>query len=403
MKISKTIISLSLAAGILAGGAMAEGQYGPGASDSEIRIGNTQPYSGPASAYGVMGKIMQAVFAKVNAEGGVNGRQVNFLSYDDAYNPAKTLEQVRKLVEQDEVLFVAGAVGTAQNVSIQRYLNKLEIPHLLVASGGKRWNDPEHYPWTTTGTISPYVLEGFALGVHAIDQNPTGKIAVLYQNDDLGKEYLEGLEKSVAGTNAQIVSSLSFEVADPTVDSQVISMQASGADTVMVFGFPKAVAQTIRKAADMDWKPARYIGSVGSVIQASLVPAGLENSVGIITTNTQYDPSDADFQKSDTFKEYMATIEGYYPDAAPTNGSIILGYNTAHVILDIVKRAGDTLTRENIREIAANLSDVNAPLMLPGVPLMTTPENHQLVRGIYLAKFNGERYERIGDLIKASE
>ena len=403
MKMKFAFAGLTLAAAVSGLTATAEPMYGPGASDTEIRIGNTQPYSGPASAYAVNGKMMQAVMARANAEGGINGRQINFLSYDDAYNPAKTLEQVRRQVEQDEVLFVAGAVGSAQNVSIQRYLNKMEVPHLLVLSGGKRWNDPENYPWTTSGTVSPYVLEGYALGTHAVSQNPAAKIAVLYQNDDLGKEYLEGLEQALEGTDAEIVSSLSFEIADPTVDSQVIEMEASGAEAVMVFGFPKAVAQTIRKAADMGWKPARYIGSVGSVIQASLVPAGLENSIGVITTNTQHDASDPEFQKTEAYADYIATLEQYYPEGEPTNGSVMLGYTTAHLILDILEEAGDNLTRENIMKVATNMSDVNAPLMLDGVPLMTTPDDHQLVRGIYLAQFNGERFEQFGDLIEAPE
>ncbi|WP_276718685.1 ABC transporter substrate-binding protein [Pseudooceanicola nitratireducens] len=403
MTIRTAISVLTLGAFALGTQAVAEPKYGPGASDAEVRIGNTQPYSGPASAYGVNGKMMQAVIAKANAEGGINGRQITFLSYDDAYNPAKTLEQVRRLVEKDEVLFIGGAVGTAQNVSIQRYLNKKEVPHLLVLSGGKRWNDPENYPWTTAGAISPYVLEGYALGIHATQSTPGAKIAVLYQNDDLGKEYLQGLEQAVADTDAEIVRSLSFEVADPTVDNQVISMEASGADTVMVFGFPKAVAQTIRKAADMGWQPARYIGSVGSVIQASLVPAGLENSIGIITTNTQHDASDPDFQSTQAYADYIATIDTYYPEGEPTNGSVMLGYTTAHLMLDIIEAAGDDLTRENIMRVATTLSDVSAPMMLDGVPLMTSPDNHQLVRGIYLSRFNGERYEQIGDLIRAQD
>lgn len=403
MTIKTTCIGLTLAAIISAPTAFAETQYSAGASDTEVRIGNTQPYSGPASAYGVNGKMMAAVMAKANAEGGINGRQINFLSYDDAYNPAKTLEQVRKQVEQDEVLFVGGAVGSAQNVSIQRYLNRKEVPHLMVLSGGKRWNDPENYPWTTAGPVSSYVLEGHAMGVHAISENPAVKIAVLYQNDDVGKEYLEGLESAVEGTGAQIVSSLSFEVADPTVDSQIIAMEASGAEAIMVFGFPKAVAQMIRKTADMGWKPARYSGSIGSVIQASLVPAGVENSVGLITPTILQDVTSPEFQKTEAYAEYIETINEYLPEADPTNGFVMLGYTTAHMMLDIVDKAGDNLTRENILHVARNLTDVNAPLLLEGVPLTTTPDDHQLIRGIYLAQFDGERFVPISGLISASE
>lgn len=399
MTIKNTLGALAMLA-MAAGPALAQAQYGPGASDTEIRIGNTMPYSGPASVFAVNGRMIAAVIARANAEGGINGRQINFISYDDAYNPARTMEQTRRLVERDEVLFIAAPVGSAHNIAIQRYLNQREVPHLLLLAGGTRWNDPQTYPWTVSGLLSPYGLEGYAFAQNAVAENPTASIAVLYQNDDLGREYLQGVERGIEGTGATIASALSFEVVDPSVDGQIVSLQATGADTLMLFGVPRAVAQAIRKAADLGWTPARYMGSVASVIQTSLVPAGVEISTGIITSATQQDASDEAFQQTQAYRDYMDTIEGYYPDAEPTNGSVISGYNTGHVLLQILREAGDTLTRQNILDVARNLSTVDAPLMLPGIPLATSPDNYQMIRGIQLERFNGQSYDLFGDVVE---
>lgn len=379
--------------------AFAAGSYDTGASDSEVRIGNTVPFSGPASAYGVNALAMKAVFDRINAEGGINGRKITLISLDDAYNPAKTLEQTRKLVEQERVLFIAQAIGTAQNVGIQRYLNQRKIPHLLVGSGGKRWNDPETYPWTTAGLVASSTLEGFTFARHALSENPDAKIAILYQNDDLGKELMEGVEEGLGDKAGQIVARASFEMTDPSVDSQMIALHGSGADVLMLLATPKATAQALRKAADLGWKPARYVASVGASIAGALIPAGTDVSTGVLTGAIQRDPSDPEVQKTPEYAQYVETLKQYYPEARIDDASVLNGYNAAHATAEIIRKAGDNLTRENILAVARNI-EMKIPMMLPEITFRTTPDNHFIVRGMRMGQFDGSRFIHFGDVIE---
>lgn len=394
----KTLALGAAIAALASTSAMSEPKYGPGASDTEIIIGNTQPYSGPASAYGSNGHSMKAVFDKVNAEGGINGRQVRFLTVDDAYNPARTVEQVRRLVERDEVLLITAPVGTAPNASIQRYLNQREVPHLFAASGASRWNDPENYPWTIPGVVPSYLLEGYVFARNALQDNPDAKIAVLYQNDDLGKEYLQGLKEGLGDKIGQLVAELSHEITDPTVDSQVISLKNSGADVFMNFTSPKAGAQAIRKAAEIGWKPTQYISSVGSSVPATMIPAGIENAQGVITALVQRDPNDPAVRETPEYKEFAETMAKFYPAANLNDTIVINGYNAAQITVHVLQQAGDDLTRENILKVAKNI-DTTLPMAYPGIRYKNSPENPAILNQIQLGRLNGELYQPFGDLI----
>lgn len=396
---ARTLTLGAAIAAFLSYGAQAQPKYGPGASDTEIVIGNTQPYSGPASAYGSNGHAMKAVFDKLNAEGGINGRQVRFLTVDDAYNPARTVEQMRRLVERDEVLLVTAPVGTAPNASIQRYLNQRKVPHLFVGSGASRWNDPENYPWTTPGVVPSYVLEGYAFARHALAENPDAKIGVLYQNDDLGKEYLQGLKEGLGDKANQIIAELSHEITDPTVDSQVISLKNSGADVFMNFTSPKAGAQAIRKAAELGWKPMQYISSVGSSVPATMIPAGIDSAQGVITALVQRDPSNPAVREAPEFKEFAATMEKYYPGANLHDPIVINGYNAAQITAYVIQQAGDDLTRENILTVAQDI-DTTLPMAFPGIRYKNSAENPAILNQIQLGRLNGELYESFGSLIE---
>ena len=390
--------ALALSLPLLPSVVSAQKKYDTGASDKEIVIGNTVPYSGPASAYGTVGKAMAAVFDKVNAEGGINGRKIKFISLDDGYNPAKTVEQVRKLVEEEEVLFMLSPLGTAQNTAIHKYMNSKKVPHLFLNSGANKWGDPKNFPWTM-GFIPSYFVEGRAFARHILATRPNAKVGVLFQNDDFGKDYLKGVLDGLGDkAKTMIVSQQSYEVSDPTIDSQVLSLKAAGADTFVNITTPKFAAQAIRRAAESGWKPTQYLVSVSTSVSSVLKPAGFENGQGVISSAYLRDPSDPATHASKEYQDYAATMKKFYPTGDVSDSLNANGYSIGQVAVEVLRRAGDNLTRENLMKVAATLN-LTLPMLAPGITLRTTPDDFYPVSQLQLTKFAGQRFEHFGPII----
>jgi ABC-type branched-subunit amino acid transport system substrate-binding protein len=388
---SITVTVAGLAALAIGSTALAQKKYDPGASDKEILIGGISPYSGPASAYGAIGKALSAYFDKVNAEGGINGRKIKFISVDDGYNPAKTVEQARKLVEQEEVLFLFQTLGTPPNSAIHKYMNDRKVPQLFVATGATKWGDPKNFPWTM-GWQPNYQSEARNYAAHILENKPNAKIAVLYQNDDYGKDYLKGFEDGLGDkAKSMIVAKASYEVTDPTVDSQIVSLKASGADTFFNITTPKFAAQAIKKAGEIGWKPTQYLNSVSNAVGTVLVPAGVENSTGIISAFYIKDPTDPQFQKGKEWDDFVAFMKKYHPTGAMNDNFNVYGYTVGQTMVQVLKQAGDTLTRENIMKQAASL-DMTLPMLLPGVNIKTGPDDFFPIEREQLATFNGKSW-----------
>ena len=386
---------VSLASLTMSSAALAQKKYDPGATDKEIKLGNINPYSGPASAYGAIGKSIGAYFDKVNAEGGVNGRMIKFISLDDGYNPAKTVEQARKLVEEEEVLLIFQSLGTPPNSAIHKYMNTKKVPHLFVATGATKWGDPKNFPWTM-GWQPNYQSESKIYVAHILEHKPNAKIAILYQNDDYGKDYLKGFEDGLGDkAKTMIVSKISYEVTDPTVDSQMVSLKASGADTFFNITTPKFAAQAIKKAAELGWKPAHYLNSVSSAVGSVLVPAGIEASIGIITAGYIKDPTDPQFQKGKEWDDWLAWMKKYNSTGDLKDVNAVYGYTVAQGLVQVLKQAGDNLTRENIMKQAASL-DIALPMLLPGVNLKTGPDDFYPIEREQLMKFDGKTWQLFG-------
>jgi branched-chain amino acid transport system substrate-binding protein len=377
-------------------------QYGPGVSDTEIKIGNTGPYSGPASSYGTIPKSMAAYYKVVNDQGGVNGRKINFISYDDAYSPPKTVEQVRRLVEQDGVLLVAASLGTPTNSAIWNYMNQKKVPQLFVSTGATKWDDPTHHPWTM-GWQPNYQSEGRVYAAYVVEQKPDGKIGVLYQNDDFGKDYVKGLKDGLGDkAKSMVVVEAAYETTDPTVDSQIIGMKAAGCDVFVNTGIPKFAAQAIRKAAEIEWKPLHILSSVGSSVAATLKPAGLENAKDIVTDFYLKDPTDPQWQDDQGYKDWLAFMDKYYPEGDKTDAGNVYGPSVSQTVVQVLKQCGDELTRENVMRQAANLHDFTVPMLLPGIKINTSPSDFAPVKQIQMARFDGERWRLFGPLISGS-
>ena len=389
---------LSLA---LMGLASAQKKYDPGATDTEIKIGNTMPYSGPASAYGTIGKAEAAYFKKINDEGGINGRKINFISLDDGYSPPKTVEMVRRLVEQDEVLLVFNPLGTPSNTAIHKYMNAKKVPQLFVATGATKWNDPKGNPWTM-GWQPNYQTETTVYAKHILKTRPNAKIGVLYQNDDYGKDYLKGLKDGLADKVKMIVAEVSFEVTDPTIDSQIVQLQGSGADVFINITTPKFAAMAIRKAHDIGWKPVQYLNNVSASVGSVLTPAGLEKSVGIISSNYGKDPTDPQWANDPGMNEWRAFMAKYFPDGNLTDSSNVYGYSVARTLVQVLKQCGDNLTRENVMKQAANLKDFDTGLALPGIRINTSPTDFAPIQAIQLVKFDGKTWGLFGEVLDAS-
>lgn len=376
--------------------ASAQKKYDPGASDTEIKIGQTMPYSGPASAYGTIGKVQAAYFKQLNEQGGVNGRKINFISLDDGYSPPKTVEMVRRLVEQDEVLLLLGTLGTPSNTAIHKYVNAKKVPHMFLATGASKWNDPQNFPWTI-GFNPNYHSEGKLYGQHILATKPNAKIAVLFQNDDYGKDYFNGFKDGLGAKAASmIVAQASYEVTDPTIDSQIVTLKGSGADTFFNITTPKFAAQAIRKVDEVGWKPTHYLNQVSASVGSVLKPAGLDKAVGLISMLYVKEGSDARWDNDPTMKDFKALIKKYAPEVNPDDGNASYGYAVSQMMVQVLKQAGDNLTRENIMKQAANIKDFQVPMVLPGVLASTTPGDFALFQTMQLVKFDGKNWVDFG-------
>ncbi len=395
----KMLGAFVLGLAITATPAIAQKKYGPGASDTEIKIGNINPYSGPASAYGLIGKTIAAYFKKVNADGGINGRKINFISYDDAYSPPKAVEQARKLVESDEVLLIFQSLGTPSNSAIQKYMNAKKVPQLFVATGATKWGDPQHFPWTM-GWQPNYQSEARIYAKYLLDKYPNGKIGILYQNDDYGKDYVKGLKDGLgAKAKTMIVSEQPYETSDPTVDSQIINLKASGADVFFNVTTPKFAAQAIRKAAEIGWKPLHLLNNVSNSVGSVLKPAGLENAKGVVSTAYYKDPTDPTWKDDAGFKHWEAFMTKDFPEGDKSSSFTVYGYSVAQTLVQVLKQCGDDLTRENVMKQAANLKNIDIEMLLPGIKVNTSPTDFYPIEQMQLMRFNGERWELFGPVL----
>ncbi|MBL8567953.1 MAG: ABC transporter substrate-binding protein [Phreatobacter sp.] len=379
--------------------AIAQKRYDEGASDSEIKIGNIMPYSGNASAYGVIGRTSEAVMKMVNDAGGLNGRKLNFITYDDGYSPPKAVEMVRKLVEEDKVLVVFNPLGTPSNTAIQRYLNTRKVPQLFVATGASKWGNPRQFPWTI-GWQPDYATEAAIYAKHIIQNNANAKIAVLMQNDDYGKDYFNGFKAGLGAAHQKnLVQVSTYEVTDPTVDSQMIQLKNSGADVFFNITTPKFAAQAIKKAAEIAWKPIHYLNNVSSSFASVLKPAGIENSQGIIIALYRKDASDPQWANAPDVTAWKQFMAKYMPNADIRDDGHNYGYCVAHTLLQTLKQAGDNLTRENVMKEAANLKNYESPLLLPGIRVNTSPTDFFPIQSVQLARVKGESFELFGNVL----
>jgi ABC-type branched-subunit amino acid transport system substrate-binding protein len=393
-------VAMCFAAASLAAAApvAAQKKYDPGASDTEIRIGNIMPYSGPASAYGTIGKAQAAYFRMINERGGINGRKITFISYDDAYSPPKTVEQARKLVEGDEVLLIFSSLGTASNSAIQKYMNAKKVPQLFVSSGATKWGDPKNFPWTM-GFQPNYQSEGRIYAKYIMQHHPAGKVAVLFQNDDYGKDVLKGLKDGLGARTTMIVAEMPYETSDPTVDSQIVGLKASGADIFVNITTPKFAAQAIKKVAELGWRPVHILNNVAGSIGSVLKPAGLESSKGILSTAYLQDPTDKSQAETPGVKEWTAFMDKYYPEGDKTNSSNVSAYVTARLMVQVLKQCGDDLTRENVMRQAASLKNVDLGMLLPGIAVNTSPTDYFPLEELQMRRFNGEGWELFGPIL----
>ncbi|MBN9586971.1 MAG: branched-chain amino acid ABC transporter substrate-binding protein [Afipia sp. 62-7] len=380
------------------GNALAQKKYDTGATDTEIKIGNIIPYSGPASAYGTVGKAMEGYFKKINDEGGINGRKINFISYDDAYSPPKAVEQTRKLVESDEVLAVFGALGTPSNSAIQKYMNAKKIPHLFLATGATKWNNPTGFPWTM-GWLPSYQSEARIYAKYLLKEKPNAKIAVLYQNDDFGKDYLKGVQDGLGDKKSMIVAEESYELSEPTIDSHIVKLKALNPDVLLIFTTPKFGAQTVKKAGELAWKPVMIISNVSASIATVMKPAGFDNAQGVISAAYAKDTSDPQWDNDPGMKEYKAFLAKYVPEANVADSSAVTGYNMAQTMAVVLKQCGDNLTRENVMKQAASINGLQQGGMLPGVLIKTSATDFAPIEQLQLMRFKGERWELFGEVL----
>ena len=405
MQLNKRMLLASIAAGLVAvaGPALAQKKYDAGATDTEIKIGNTNPYSGPASAYGLIGKTIDAYFKKVNAEGGINGRKVTFITYDDGYSPPKAVEQVRKLVESDEVLLVFQPLGTPSNTAIQKYMNSKKVPQLFVATGATKWGDPKGNPWTM-GWQPTYQAEGQIYAKYIMKNHPNAKIGILYQNDDYGKDYVKGLKDGLGDkAKTMIVSEQPYEPADPTVDSQIVTLKGSGADVFFNVTTPKFAAQAIKKAHEIGWKPVHLLNNVSNSVGSVLKPAGLEASKDVLSTGYLKDPTDPTWNDDAGKKEWLVFMDKYFPDGDKTSSFTVYGYTVAQTLHQVLKQSGDDLTRANVMKQAASLKGLKQPMLLPGIEINTSASDFYPIEQMQMQKFTGERWELFGPIIAGGE
>ncbi|BAL74177.1 ABC transporter substrate-binding protein [Bradyrhizobium cosmicum] len=381
--------------------ASAQKKYDSGATDTEIKIGNIMPYSGPASAYGIIGRTEAAYFKKINEEGGINGRKINFISYDDAYSPPKAVEQARKLVESDEVLFIFNSLGTPSNSAIQKYMNSKKVPQLFVATGATKWNDPQNFPWTM-GWQPSYQSETQIYAKWLLKNKPDAKIAVLFQNDDYGKDYLKGLKDGLGSKAASmIVMEESYETSEPTIDNHIIKLKATGADVFMNITTPKFAAQAIKKNAEIGWKPLHFLNNVSASVGSVIKPAGFDAAQDVVSAAYLKDTTDKQWDNDAGMKAYVEFMTKYFPEGDKTDNGTVVGYGVAQTLVQVLKQCGDDLTRENVMKQAASLKDFRTEMLLPGIKINTGPGDFAPISSLQLQRFKGERWELFGDVISA--
>jgi branched-chain amino acid transport system substrate-binding protein len=393
------VVSAVIGIALVATPVSAQKKYDTGATDTEIKIGTTMPYSGPASAYGVLGTTQAAYFKKINAEGGINGRKINFITYDDAASPPKTVEQTRKLVEGDGVLLLFSALGTAANNAVRKYLNSKQIPQLFVATGATKWGDPANFPYTMSWQ-PPYQTEARIYAKYILENKPDGKIAVLYQNDDYGKDYLKGLKEGLGPRAEMIVAAEAYDATDPTVDSRIVALNASGADIFVILASPKAAAQSLRKARELNWKPVLYIlNNVSSSIGAVIKPAGYETAQGVISVSYAKDVTDPKWKDDAGVKEFDEFLSKWFPEGNRSDNNVAYAMMTAQTLVQVLKQCGDELTHENVMKQAANLKDFKLGLLLPGITINTGSNDFFPIEQEQMMRFKGESWEQFGDII----
>ena len=394
------VAATAVAIALSASSASAQKKYDPGATDTEIKIGQTVPFSGPASAYATIGKAQAAYFNMINAQGGVNGRKINLIQYDDAYSPPKAVEQVRKLVESDEVLLTFQIIGTPSNAAVQKYLNSKKVPQLFAATGASKFTDPKNFPWTL-GFNPNYFVEGRIYGQYILKEHPDAKVGVLYQNDDLGKDYLNGIKSGLGDKAAtMVVSEASYETSDPTIDSQILKIKDAGADLFFSASTPKQAAQAIKKISELDWHPVHILDINATSVGAVMKPAGLEASKGVISVNYGKDPLDPTWKDDPGMKKYFDFMAKYYPEGDKNSNFNAYGFSTAQLMVHVLKQSGDDLTRENVLKQATNLKDVQLDLALPGILNNTTPNDYRVNKQLQMMRFNGERWELFGPILE---
>jgi branched-chain amino acid transport system substrate-binding protein len=393
-------VTLCLSALCLPNGALAQKKYDTGASDTEIKIGNIMPYSGPASAYGVIGKTEQAFFDKINAEGGINGRKIKFLSYDDGYSPPKAVEQARKLVEDDGVLLIFNPLGTPSNSAIRTYMNGKKVPQLFVATGASKWDDPKEFPWTM-GWQPSYQIEAQIYAKYILKHKPDAKIGVLYQNDDFGKDYLKGLKDGLGPKASMITAEESYETTEPTVDGHVVKLKAAGVDIFISVTTPKFAAQAIKKLAEIDWHPLHIVSNVSTSVGGVIKPAGYENSQGLLSAQYAKDGADPQWDNDPGMKKFLEFLAKYYPEGNRLDGSTVFGYGVAQTLVKVLQMCGDDLTRENVMRQAANLRDFEPDTLLPGIKINTSPTDFAPIKQLQMMRFKGEKWDLFGDIISS--
>jgi branched-chain amino acid transport system substrate-binding protein len=400
---SRTLLALALSLALGLALSAPAGAQTPGVTATEIKVGNTNPYSGPASAYGTIGKVIGAYFKKVNDEGGINGRKINYITYDDSYSPPKAVEMVRRLVEQDQVLLLFQTLGTPTNSAIHKYVNQQKVPHIFIATGATKWGDPQNFPWTM-GWQPPYQAEAKIYAQYVMKNIPDAKVGILYQNDDYGKDYLKGFKDGLGeAAKKVIVMEQSYEVTDPTVDSQIVNLKNSGANVFFNITIPKFAVQAIKKAHDLDWKPVHLLNNVSNSVGTVLRPAGLDASKGLITTFYLKDPTDPQWKEDAGMKEWRAFMAKYYPEGNTDDVFNAYGYTVTQTLIHVLKQAGGDLSRANVMKQAANIKDLALPLLLPGIKINTSPTDFYPLEQEQLARFDGERWVLFGELYDASK
>jgi branched-chain amino acid transport system substrate-binding protein len=394
----KRMTASAIAVALSVSSAYAQKKYDAGATDTEIKVGQTVPFSGPASAYATVGKAQAAYMKMINDQGGVNGRKINLIQYDDAYSPPKTVEQVRKLVEGDEVLLTFQIIGTAPNAAVLKYLNGKKVPQLFAATGAAKFTDPRNFPWTM-GFNPSYFVEGRIYGQYILKEHPDAKIGVLYQNDDLGKDYLNGLKAGLGDKAAKmVVTEVSYELTEPTIDSQILKIKDSGADLFFSASTPKQAAQAIKKIAELGWHPLQIVDINANSVGAVLKPAGLDASKGIISVGYVKDPSEP--AKDDPgMQRYLAFMQKYFPDGDKGSSLNVYGYITAQLLVQVLKQCGDDLTRANVMKQAADLKNVELDLLLPGIAVSTTPTDYRVNKQLQMVQFDGEHWQQFGPIV----